>query len=79
MSELILAMIYDRTAILQWYQTENGHQGIDPPEQLTAKLLGIESENDKDENILSFDNGEDFETRRKKILEGDEMDGDGTG
>lgn len=75
MSEVLLAMIYDRTAILQW--VVSGQEGSDPPEQLAAKLIGLEPENDKDDNLMSFDSGEDFLSRRQKLLEGDEIDGAG--
>lgn len=71
LSELLLAMIYDRTAVLQWCHTENGARGIDPPEPLTAKLLGIEKEEPSD--IVSFVSGEDFEARRAILLKGDEI------
>ena len=75
LTELILAMIYDKASILQWYQTEDGVQGVNPPEQLTSKLLGIEKENNKDSDLLSFDSGASFEDCRKKILKGAEVNG----
>ena len=74
LTELLLAMIYDRTAILQWYGSENGRRGVDPPEPITAKLLGIDSKDDSD--IASFASGEDYEARRAKLLKGDEINGD---
>lgn len=72
--ELLLAMIYDRTAVLQWYGSENGRRGIDPPESITAKLLGIDKKENND--IVSFASGEDYEARRMKLLEGGELYGD---
>lgn len=72
MSELMLTMIYDRTAILQWYFTQNG--GSEPPESLAAKLLGINEESSKD--VVSFASGEDYETWRASLLKGDDVNGD---
>ncbi len=66
MSELMLAMIYDRMVILQW-ACRIGHRG-DPPESLTAKLLDL---GDADQNdVVSFEDGSDFEAYRASILRG---------
>lgn len=75
LTELILAMIYDRVSILQWYQTEDGVQGINPPEQLTSKLLGMDNENNEGSDLLSFDSGSAFDECREKILKGAEVNG----
>lgn len=71
MSELMLAMIYDRTALLQWTITQR--KG-DPPESLAAKLLDMDAGRSTD--IVSFDDASEYEALRASLLKGDETNGD---
>jgi len=67
-SFLLSAMAVDALNILIWQQTENGHKGRNAPERIARFLLGEEKKENK--NIASFDSPEEFERRRKEIIEG---------
>lgn len=66
-SFLLSAMAVDALNILVWQQTEDGHKGRNAPERITRFLLGEEKKENK--NIASFDTPEDFERRRKEIID----------
>ena len=70
MSELMLAMIYDRTAVLQWYFTKRKGE---PPESLAAKLLDIDDNDVSD--VVSFEDGGEYEALRASLLKGDDSNG----
>lgn len=61
-SEIMTAMIADRLAILVWFQTEDGHKGVNRPQMLAPMLLGIsdQSEQKKKKDYLTFATGADF-------------------
>jgi hypothetical protein len=60
-SDIVQAMIADRLAILQWFQTEDGHKGINRPQLLAPMLLGQSDQSeDKEKEYITFDSGEDF-------------------
>lgn len=61
-SEIMTAMIADRLAILVWFQTEDGHKGVNRPQMLAPMLLGIsdQSEKQKKKDYLTFATGADF-------------------
>lgn len=61
-----LVAAVDRLSLLLWAKTEDAAKGRNRPKSLLDVLVGTVSEND----ILSFDTAEDFETARKRILEG---------
>ena len=69
LSEMVSVMIYDKLAWLQWAKTTDGTKGINRPQSLAVKLQIFEEEK-KENDIESFNSTEDFEARRKKLLEG---------
>lgn len=61
------AMMADALNILVWQNTEDGHKGRNAPDRITRTLLGgADKENG---NIAAFDTPEEFERRRKEIIE----------
>lgn len=66
-SFLLSAMAVDALNILVWQQTEDGHKGRNVPDRIARHLLGEEMKENK--NIASFDTPEDFERRRKEIID----------
>lgn len=59
--DIVQAMIADRLAILQWFQTEDGHKGVNRPQLLAPMLLGQSDQSeDKEKEYITFDSGEDF-------------------
>ena len=66
-SFLLSAMAVDALNILVWQQTEDGHKGRNAPDRIARHLLGEEMKENK--NIASFDTPEDFERRRKEIID----------
>ena len=63
---MILASILDNLNMRSWGMSTDGQKGINKPESLVKRLLGIEEENDSD--IMSFESGSAFDEMRKKIL-----------
>ena len=66
-SFLLSAMAVDALNILVWQQTEDGHKGRNAPDRIARDLLGEEIKENK--NIAAFDSPEEFERRRKEIIE----------
>ena len=66
-SFLLSAMTVDALNILVWQQTEDGHKGRNVPDRIARHLLGEEMKENK--NIASFDTPEEFERRRKEIID----------
>ena len=67
-SFLLFAMAVDALNILVWQQTEDGHKGRNAPDRIARHLLGEEMKENK--NIATFSTPEEFERRRKEIIEG---------
>lgn len=65
---LLSAMMVDALNILVWQNTADGHKGRNAPERIARVLLGEEEKESK--NIEAFDTPEEFERRRKEIIEG---------
>ena len=60
-SDIVQAMIADRLAIIQWFQTEDGHKGVNRPQLIAPALLGQSDQSEKKEKeYMAFDSGEDF-------------------
>lgn len=68
-NQLLLALLYDRLSILQWFQTEDGHKNINRPESLYLKLAGHE-EARKDKSRV-FRSSADFSAAFAKLAGGD--------
>lgn len=63
---LLSAMMVDALHILVWQNTEDGHKGRNAPERIARALLGGGQKMKEHE---TFDSPEDFERRRKEIVE----------
>lgn len=66
-SFLLSAMAVDALNILVWQQTEDGHKGRNAPDRIARHLLGEEMKENK--NIATFSTPEEFERRRKEIID----------
>lgn len=64
--DLLLASIFDNTALLLWAQTKDGEKGRNRPKSLLASFL---NENKGNKGIKTYESGEDFEKDRQRILE----------
>lgn len=62
---LLIAAAVDRLSTLIWMKTNDGRKGVNRPESLLAKL--VEKKEEKDKEIVSFDNPEDFEAAMQRI------------
>lgn len=67
----LLAGIFDKLSTLVWFNTEDGQKGQNRPTLITNVLLGKTTE-DKSDDILTFETGEEFERLRKTLLKGGE-------
>lgn len=63
---LFLARCSDALSMLVWFQSKDGAEGINRPELLTNKLIGLEEERE----YVVFDSPDDFEQARRKIIKG---------
>ena len=63
--DTLLAVIADRLTWLCWAKTEDGTKGRNAPKSILELLTGT---NGKDDNLMTFDTGKDFEEERKRIL-----------
>lgn len=66
LNTILMASILDSLKMLSWSFVGSAN-GEERPESLTAILLGIEQENEKENN--GFNSPEDFERARNEILE----------
>lgn len=62
---LLLAAAVDRLTYLLWAQTEDGAKGRNRPKQLVEEFT-----TKKEPEVASFKTGEEFEERRRQLLEG---------
>lgn len=62
---MLLAAAVDRLSYLQWYQTEDAQHGRGRPKSILEAIL-----KKKDESPVGFENAEDLEAERKRILGG---------
>lgn len=67
MDTLLLALIADRLALLQWMKTKDAEKGRNKPESL-FKILYHEESTEKDDDAETFTDIADFEKRRQEIL-----------
>lgn len=68
LEEVLRVLIYDKLSWLAWTKTKDAAKGRNCPEPLAAKLFRQENESEND--IKSFENSEDFEKAKAKILTG---------
>lgn len=70
--EMMLSMsIIDHLKILIWQNSEDGRKGRNFPKSLLQQLL----EPEKKERVAAFENGDEFEKMRQKIIEEVEENG----
>ncbi len=65
METLLLAGILDRLSVLLWRQTKDGQKGRNMPTMVLDTLTVRKS---KDNDVIVFSSGEDYEKTRNKIL-----------
>ena len=70
LSDILLAGISDKLSLMLWMQTEDGVKGVNRPVSIVAKLLGKEEE--KENDIISFDTPEAFDRAWISIVRGGE-------
>lgn len=63
--DLMIASMYDKMAWLCWSKTTDGQKNLNRPTSLVEKLLDKKEKND---DIVSFASGKDFEEARQEIL-----------
>lgn len=68
---LLMASAVDRLSVLVWQKTKDAKDGINLPESILSRLLGLEESRETE----VFDTPEDFERRREEILKGGLTDG----
>ena len=66
---LLLAGISDRLSTLVWFQTEDGQKGKNRPTPIVELLLN--TKNKRDENVVVYHSGKEFDMARKKIIGGE--------
>ena len=64
---LLLAGISDKLSTLVWFQTEDGQKGRNRPAMLTDLLTNKEKDND----VVAFHSGEEFEKERQRLIGGE--------
>lgn len=62
-TELLLSGILDRLSLLVYAQTKDAQKGVNRPSMIVDGLIKEES------NIQGFNSSEEFENRRRRILE----------
>lgn len=70
---LIKSLIYDRLSLLVWFQSEDGAKGRNKPVSLYEHFTN--QTNSKNKQISGFETSEDFELKRKLILQSIEKGG----
>lgn len=63
---LLMASVADYLALILWTKTKDGQNGVNKPDSVLNHLLG----NDINSETMAFYSAEDFESMRKKIIEG---------
>lgn len=66
LNQMLLAIIADDLNFLCWAKTEDGTKGINRPSSILSSLLGKEEHT----NVVGFTTAEEFEKKRKQIIEG---------
>ncbi len=65
LTDLLLASIFDKTALLVWSKTKDAEKNRNRPSSMFALLSG----QNRDKEYKVYDSGEDFERDRQRILE----------
>lgn len=73
---LILASILDKLSVLLWTKTKDAEKGKNMPQMIMDELIPhVQKSKQTDASI--FDSSEDFEQRRKELIEQIEYGGEG--
>ena len=67
----LLAGILDKLSTLVWFQSEDGQKGKNRPTSMVELLLNKNNNKEKDDEIVAYETGKDFEMARKKLLGGE--------
>ena len=67
----LLAGILDKLSTLVWFQSEDGQKGKNRPTSMVELLLNKNNDKEKDDEIVAYETGKDFEKARKKLLGGE--------
>ena len=67
--EILLGMIADGINTLIWFQTDDGHKGVNRPASVVDKLLGRQ-EKDNDSEFMTYRSAEEFERARAELMGG---------
>lgn len=59
--QIVQAMIADRLNLLLWFQTEDGHKGVNRPALLAPQLLGDSGQSEKKRTYQKYKSGADFD------------------
>lgn len=70
---LLLAGLSDKLSFLLWTQTKDGQKGINRPSEIVDTLTVQQT---KEKSELVFNSGEEFERKRKELLENFTLGGD---
>lgn len=66
---ILLATIADSLKTLVWFNSEDGANKVNRPPSILKAILQIESTEDTEDNeVISFNSGEEFEKQRKELL-----------
>lgn len=63
----LLAAAVDRLSMLVWAKTKDAPKGRNKPKSILAYMT--KEERAKSDDLMLFDNAEDFETARKRIIQ----------
>lgn len=63
-SELLLASVVDRLSLLVWSKTKDGLKGKNRPKMLVDLMINNKPQNE----VIAFSSIDDFEARKKEIL-----------
>jgi hypothetical protein len=63
---ILLAAVVDRLSLLVWAKTKDSEKGINRPESIAAKMLGIDKEEKKQYSV--FRTPEEFEEARRRAI-----------
>lgn len=64
---ILLAAAVDKLSLLVWAKTKDAEKGINRPESIAAKLLGVGKEDDREYTL--FRTPEEFEEARRRAIE----------
>lgn len=67
---MLLALIADKLSYLVWFQTDDARKNRNRPDSIFLSLVGTQGQK-SDSDVMTFRNGNEFETAWKKITGGE--------